>query len=66
MTPDEVAKAGEREGVVEAEIIEIIKVVSRRGAGITESPVRMVTTYFQLNGDLLYEDDKFSPEEVKG
>lgn len=63
MTPKEFARIGEGAGVVEVEIIKVIRVVSRKGAGISISPVRLVTSYFHFNGDLIAEDDKFKSAE---
>lgn len=40
------------------ERVEIVRVTFRRGAGCCqESPVRIVSAYFDTDGNLLFEDD---------
>ena len=39
------------------EVVEVVRVVSRRGKGIEEDPIRLVTSYWAFDGRKLAEDD---------
>ncbi len=52
-------------GTDSAEAVIMIKTISIRGAGTKEDPVREVTQYWDLNGDLIVTIDSFSNQERK-
>jgi hypothetical protein len=39
------------------EVIQVIKVVANRGAGLIDDPIRNVTQFWSFDGRLLAEDD---------
>jgi hypothetical protein len=48
------------------ESIEVLRVEFRRGQGCCEeSPVRIVTAYYEADGRLLYEFDRAAPSSEK-
>lgn len=49
----------ERVTTESARVIKVIETKSTRGAGTSANPVRSVTQYWSLNGELLAEKDKF-------
>ncbi len=44
-----------------AQVIEVIRVLVNRGAGTKEDPVRIVTQYWSIGGQLLAEVDMTPP-----
>ena len=45
-----------------AKVIRLIKTTSTRGEGTSADPVRIVTQYWNFNGDLLFENDPIIEE----
>lgn len=45
-----------------AQVINVIKVMVNRGAGIESDPIRIVTQYWSLEGQLLAETDLMPPK----
>ncbi len=52
-------------GVNAAKIAHVIQVDSVVGNGTEKDPVRIVTQYWGLNGDLLFTVDNFANSEIK-
>jgi hypothetical protein len=44
-----------------AKLIQVIESVENKGLGIPENPIRNVTNYFSLDGELLASEDPFIP-----
>ena len=50
-----------------AEVIKVIRTtLLRRGWEIPNAPIRIVTQYWTLEGELLIEDDPWDGEKMKG
>jgi hypothetical protein len=52
-------------GTDSAQVIQVIKTESMRGMGADEDPCRIVTQYWDFNGNLLAENDPQITEYVK-
>lgn len=44
-------------GTEKANVMQVIRTVARRGSGTKESPLRYVTQYWSLDGELLAEKE---------
>ena len=49
-------------GTDKAKVIQVIETESIRGAGTEDDPVRIVKQYWDFDGNLLAENDCYSPE----
>lgn len=43
-----------------ARIVHVIQVLETRGSGETNDPARLVTSYWSLNGEKLFEKDPYA------
>lgn len=48
-----------------ARVIQVIKTISLRGAGIEDGPARYVTQYWDFEGKLLAENDDWEKEVIR-
>jgi hypothetical protein len=51
--------------VVECKVVEVTLVRFRRGAGVEGDPIRIVTAYFDRDGDWLAENDAWTAPTVR-
>lgn len=54
----------ERVTTESARVIKVIETKSTRGVGTSANPVRLVTQYWSLDGELLAEKDEFMREKL--
>lgn len=50
-------------GTDSAQVIQVIKTESLRGEGTKEDPCRIVTQYWDFDGNLLAESDSYTKEK---
>lgn len=50
--------------ILQAEVVQVIRIRTKRGTGSKNDPVRIVVQYWDLEGRFLTEDDPFCPSVI--
>lgn len=50
--------------ILQAEVVQVIRIRTKRGTGLKNDPVRIVVQYWDLEGRFLTEDDPFCPSII--
>ncbi|MDU1390031.1 hypothetical protein ACQUEQ_08475 [Enterococcus casseliflavus] len=59
----EVLKKNEKDNPANVEVVQLIRVTLKKGSGIFEDPVRLVNSYFDFDGNLVFTHDGQSEDD---